>query len=194
MKEVWPDMRYECESCGRIFTFDEVKERGMLGILCPYCRSEGVSAISISPILIRTVDIIHEYLDYYQFDLEPSHYGGMTLYTRAECPDMFDELERKGYTVQAAWDPNEYRIYPPQKKMRWKNDLPVVSGNAKPKESKESEPKEKKDKSKRRPMTRTEKRDLRDTAALGISFAGLMVSIASLTLAMNKKPQKGGKR
>ena len=43
---------------------------------------------------------------------------------------------------------------------------------------------------KRRKLTKTEKRDLRDSASLGISMASLGIGLASLMLAFNKKPKE----
>lgn len=41
-------------------------------------------------------------------------------------------------------------------------------------------------------LTKTQKRDMRDNASLGISLGSLMVGIAGLALALNKKPDEDG--
>ncbi len=40
------------------------------------------------------------------------------------------------------------------------------------------------------PLTKTQKRDMRDNASLAISLGSLMVGIAGLALALNKKPDE----
>lgn len=41
-------------------------------------------------------------------------------------------------------------------------------------------------------LTKTQKRDMRDNASLGISLGSLMVGIAGLALALNRKPDEDG--
>ncbi|MBQ7621569.1 MAG: hypothetical protein IJV02_04060 [Candidatus Methanomethylophilaceae archaeon] len=96
---------------------------------------------------------------------------------------FISKMESKRFGVSSTFDSDTYIIHLPMPRRSAKQI--VWSGNAKSKDGNEKDGKKK-----RRKLTMAEKRDLRDTAALGVSFAGLGVSIASLALTMNRKARK----